>query len=86
MVTYPTLIHWPSQTMDMVSIERVLASAVFAMSINLLDCNKGSQNHGSMIFGEKTSWFFEIHWTNDTSMGTVAIFSTCLVFAKIPVL
>ena len=58
--------------MQMVSKNHVKARAVFARSLNVLGCQLGAAKSREQDFPKKTSRFFEVHWTNDTHMDTVA--------------
>ena len=59
--------------MQMGSTEPPVARAVFARSIKVLGWQPGSPESREHDFPKKTSYFFEIHRTSDTSMGSVAI-------------
>ena len=58
----------------MISTEPLLASAVFARSIKVLGWQPGAPKFREHDFPKKkTSYFFEIHRTSDTSMVSVSL-------------
>ena len=59
--------------MHMVSTESLLAMAVFTRSIRVLGWQPGAPKPREHDFPKKTSYFFEIHRTSDTSMGSVSL-------------
>ena len=64
----------PSQIMHMVSKEPLLARAVFTKSIKVLGWQAGAPKSREQVFpGEKRRFFFELHRTSDTSMGSVSL-------------
>ena len=63
----------PSKILHMVSPELLLARAVFAMSIKMLGWQPRAPKPREHDFPKKTSYFFEIHRTIDTSMGSVSL-------------
>ena len=69
----PLWVLYPSETMQMGFMEHLLARAGFTRSIRVLGWQPGPQNPGSTIFRKKTSYFFEIHRTSDTSMGSAVL-------------
>ena len=63
----------PSENMHMGFAGSLLAKAVFARSIKVFrwqPCAPKSREHD---FPKKTSYFFEIHRTTDTSRGSVSL-------------
>ena len=60
--------------MHMVSTEPLLARAVFAKSIKLLEWQPGAPKSREHDFPEKKNvLFFELHRTSDTSLGSVSL-------------
>ena len=62
-----------SQTMHMVSTESLLARALFTRLIRMFGWQPGTTKPREYDFPKKTSYFFEIHRTSDTSMGSVSL-------------
>ena len=62
-----------SQTVNMVFTESLLARAVFTKLIRLLGWQPGTPKPREQDFPKKTSYFFGIHRTSDTSMGSVSL-------------
>ena len=69
----PLWVLYPSQIMHVGSTEPLLARAVFPRSITVLGCYRGASKPREHDFPKKTSYFFEIHRTSDTSMGSVSL-------------
>ena len=62
-----------SQTVHMVSKESLLDRAVFTKLIRVLGWQPGTPKPREQDFPKKTSFFFGIHRTSDTSMGSVSL-------------
>ena len=62
-----------SQTVHMVSTDSLLARAMFTRLIRVLGWQPGTPEPREHDFPKKTSYFFEIHRTTDTSMGSVSL-------------
>ena len=62
-----------SQIVHLVSTESLLARAVFTRLNRVLGWQAGTPNIREHDFLKKTSYFFEIHRTSDTSMGSVSL-------------
>ena len=62
-----------SQIVQMVSKEILLARAVFTRLIRLLGWQPSAPKPREHDFPKKTSYFFEIHRTSDSSMGSVSL-------------
>ena len=71
-MTLPWVLY-PSETMQMGYTEPLLARAVFAKSIKVLGWQPGAPKSREHDFPKKNSLFFEIQWTSDTSLGSVAL-------------
>ena len=69
----PLWVLYPSEIMHVGFTGPLLARAEFTRSIRVLGWQPGPQNPGSTIVRKKTSYFFEIHRTSDTSMGSVSL-------------
>ena len=70
----PLWVLEPSVIMHLVSMELLLASAVFARSIKVLRCQPGAPQFREHDFPKKKNpVFFEIHRTINTSMGSAAL-------------
>ena len=69
----PPWVLYPSEFMHMGLTERLLARAVFAMSINVLGWQPGAPKTREHGFPTKRRDFFETHRTSGTSMGSVSL-------------
>ena len=69
----PLWVLYPSEIKHMGFMERLLASAEFTRSIRVLGWQPGAPKPREHDFPKKTSYFFEIHRTSDTSMGSVSL-------------
>ena len=69
----PLWVLYPSEIKHMGFMERLLASAEFTRSIRVLGWQPGAPKPLEHEFPKKTSYFFEIHRTSDTSMGSVSL-------------
>ena len=70
----PPWVLYPSEIMHMGFTERLLARAVFAMSIKVLGWQAGAPKSREHDFPKKKNvLFFEFHRTSDTSMGSVSL-------------
>ena len=69
----PLWVLYPSEIKHMGFMERLLASAEFTRSIRVLGWQPGGPKPREHDFPKKTSNFFEIHRTSDTSMGSVSL-------------
>ena len=70
-MTPPWVLH-PSEIMHMGFTDRLLARAVFAMSIKVLGWQPGTPNFQEHDFPKKML-LFEIHRTSDSSVGSAAL-------------
>ena len=62
-----------SQIVHLVSTESLLARAVFTRLNRVFGWQAGTPKPREHDFPKKTSYFFEIHRTSDTSMGSVSL-------------
>ena len=69
----PLWVLYPSKIMRVGFLEPSLARAMFTGSIRVLGWQPGSPKPREHDFLKKTSYFFEIHRTSDTSMGSVSL-------------
>ena len=70
----PLWVLYPSENMHMGFIEPLLARADFTRSIRVLGWQPGAPEPREHDFRKKkTSNFFDIHRTSDTSMGSVSL-------------
>ena len=70
----PLWVLYPSENMHMGFMEPLLARAEFTRSIRVLGWQPGAPKPREHDFPKKkTSYFFEIHRTSDTSMGSVSL-------------
>ena len=69
----PLWVLYPSENMLMGFTESLLARAVFARSIKVFRWQPWAPKSREHDFPKKTSYFFEIHRTTDTSMGSVSL-------------
>ena len=69
----PLWVLYPSENMLMGFTESLLARAAFARSIKVLRWQPWAPKSREHDFPKKTSYFFEIHRTTDTSMGSVSL-------------
>ena len=71
----PLWVLYPSEIMHVGFPQPPLARAVFTRSIRELGCQPGAPKPREHDFPKKkTSFFFEIHRTSDTSMGSVVLY------------
>ena len=64
---------YPSEIMRVGFTTPLLARAVFTRSIRELGWQPGAPKLREHYFPKKTSYFFEIHRTSDTSKGSVSL-------------
>ena len=69
----PLWVLYPSEIMHMGFMEPLLARAEFTRSIRVLGWQPAAPKPREHDFPKKTSYFFEIHRTSDTSMGSVSL-------------
>ena len=69
----PLWVMYPSEIMRVGFPDPPLAKAVFTRSIKELGWQPGAPKPREHDFPEKTSYFFEIHRTSDTSTGSVSL-------------